>query len=89
MGITEELHLMSTKQTHSFGIDCETSGKASLMRSLGRLVGTIEVIDNGRYREDAGYSVVRYEGDMTEQQFEAWAYRVKAGQCVVGTFKLL
>ncbi|WZX11463.1 hypothetical protein YZUPF006_000001 [Pseudomonas phage YZU-PF-006] len=77
------------KQISSFGIDVETYGKASLIRSLANLKGTVSVEDGGNYREDAGYSVVLYSGAMTEEQFDEWAYRVKAGQCVVGTFKLL
>lgn len=74
---------------NSFGIDVETYGKAALIRALARLKGTVTAKDNGTYREDAGYSVVHYTGSMTADAFDAWAYRVKVGQCVVSTFPLL
>lgn len=75
--------------TNYFGVDVETSGKPALIRALNRLKGTISCTDQGKYREDPAYSVVHYQGDMTEQQFDEWAYNVKVGQCVIGTFTLL
>lgn len=72
-----------------FGIDVETIHKATLMRALRRLKGTELVEDRGKYRECPEWSVVHYTGSMTEDQFDDWASKVKAGSGALGTFELM
>lgn len=65
-------------------IDCETHGKAGLIRALRRLKSTIKVEDGGEYREDASYSQVWLDTTRTADEVDTWAYGVRVGSCVVG-----
>lgn len=66
------------KPVNSLGIDCETKGKALIIRRLSALKSTISASDGGVYREDANCSQIHLETTMTEDELEHWLWSSKA-----------
>ena len=70
------------------GIDCETKGKALIIRRLRALKSTLSVCDGGEYREDRGCSQIHLETTKTESEVEDWLYSSKANFAYIGVFDM-
>jgi len=59
---------------NKFIIDTETKGHKEIIRRLNRLKSTIDLVDNGYYRQIPECSKVTIETTLTEEQLEDWLW---------------
>jgi len=74
------------KPVNSLGIDCETKGKALIIRRLNALKSVLSASDGGVYHQDANYSQIHVETTMTEDELDHWLWSSKANFAYLGAF---